>query len=119
MTDTGGFDEIKTLTRQSPAHIIVLFTIGLALFAVFFTSESLNKETPARIEIYSFINPNTADKASLQRLNGIGPALARQIIEYRERTNLKPAFKKPDDLQKVRGIGPKKTEDMRPLLEIQ
>ncbi len=48
------------------------------------------------------IDINTADKAALTTLNGIGDALADRIIEYRK----KQAFEKPEDLQNVKGIGP-------------
>lgn len=49
------------------------------------------------------INVNTATAAELERLPRVGPALARRIIEWRERHG---PFGKPDDLRHVRGIGP-------------
>ncbi len=48
------------------------------------------------------ININTAGEAELQRLNGVGPALARRIIEDRQQRG---AFRSPADLDRVRGIG--------------
>lgn len=48
------------------------------------------------------ININTAGEAELQRLNGVGPALARRIIEDRQQRG---AFSSPADLDRVRGIG--------------
>jgi len=55
------------------------------------------------------ININTADATELDKLPGIGPALADRIIQYR--TEHGP-FAKPDDLKNVSGIGDKTFEKM-------
>lgn len=63
------------------------------------------------------INPNTAEAASLMRLPNIGPARAEAIIAYRMSVaGDRPAFEKPEDMEKVKGIGPKTVERMRPWL---
>ena len=49
------------------------------------------------------IRINYADAAELQLLPQIGPALAQRIIEERNRR----PFDAPQDLRRVRGIGPK------------
>lgn len=48
------------------------------------------------------ININTADAVELDRLPGIGPAMAAAIVEYRK---CEGSFQTLDDLMKVRGIG--------------
>ncbi len=55
------------------------------------------------------INVNTAPKAELELLPGVGPALADRIIEARA----KKKFASLDDLDQVRGIGPKLLEKMK------
>ena len=49
-----------------------------------------------------FININTATIDELDTLSGIGPALAKRIVDYR---NTHGPFKTTDDLTKVSGIG--------------
>ncbi len=50
------------------------------------------------------INTNTASVEELQRLPGIGPALASRIVEHRRRHGL---FKRPQDIVIVRGMSAK------------
>jgi len=58
---------------------------------------------------------NDASASRLQALNGIGPALAERIIEYR--TTQRP-FQRPAELKRVRGIGPKTLADIRPRITV-
>lgn len=48
------------------------------------------------------ININTADDKELQTLNGVGPAIAKRIIEYRTEHG---KFGSIEDIKKVKGIG--------------
>ena len=50
------------------------------------------------------ININTASAEELQRLPGVGPALASRIVEHRRRHGL---FKRPQDIVIVRGMSAK------------
>lgn len=53
-------------------------------------------------EANGLININEADEKKLTELSGIGPAMAKNIIEYR---NSHGSFTKIEDLRKVKGIG--------------
>jgi hypothetical protein len=63
------------------------------------------------------INPNTASMASLVRLPGIGKARALDIIHYRQSQKQRgPVFLSANDLQAIRGIGPKTAAKLEPWL---
>jgi competence ComEA-like helix-hairpin-helix protein len=69
---------------------------------------------PSEIRLESRINPNYAPQASLRRLPGIGEGRAEAIVAYRENFSGEDskAFRDCDDLQKVKGIGPKTAADI-------
>jgi competence protein ComEA len=61
------------------------------------------------------ININTAQAAELMNIPGIGAKKAQAVIEYR---NQNGPFKKVTDLVKVKGIGTKMFEKMKPHIEL-
>jgi competence ComEA-like helix-hairpin-helix protein len=70
---------------------------------------------PQAAQLEGRINPNEAPVESLVRLPGLGIGRAGAIVAYRESANReggKPAFQNCDDLEKVRGIGPKTVQDI-------
>lgn len=62
------------------------------------------------------INLNNATKTELMLLPGIGEAMAERIMLYREE---KGSIKKIDELKKIKGIGEKKFEKLKPYIEVQ
>jgi comEA protein len=71
------------------------------------------KQTSSKIG-YSSIDINTAQLKDLEKLPRIGPAMAKRIILYRNEYGL---FKSIDELQKVKGIGKKTLEKIKPYLK--
>lgn len=60
------------------------------------------------------VNVNTANRAALMKLPGIGPAMADRIISER---SVRP-FTSVAELTRVKGIGPKKLEKIRPFVTV-
>lgn len=56
------------------------------------------------------LNVNTATEAELDAVDGIGPVLARRIVEYRQEHG---PFRKMEDLLAVDGIGEKTLNILR------
>jgi competence protein ComEA len=71
------------------------------------------------IPSYSFstnkIDINQATVEELEKLPGIGPKIAKNIVEYREKNG---PFRSIEELLKVKGIGPKKLEQIKKYLNI-
>ncbi len=82
-------------------HLRSLFFI---LFAAMVTLTAGPLPAAEKIDI------NSASARELAQLNRIGPALADRIVEYRERHG---PFERPEEITKVRGIGPKTFEAFR------
>lgn len=61
------------------------------------------------------VDINTATAEDLQRLPGVGPAMAARIVAFRQSAG---GFKKPEELMEVSGIGPKKFAKMQPFLRV-
>lgn len=77
--------------------------------------QSSTKSRPTKSKPSGPININTATKAELMQLPGIGEAMAERIVLYREDHG---PFHSPDDLLSVKGIGKKKLENLKPYITI-
>ena len=74
------------------------------------TTETLAPSTP------ELLNINTASVEELQTLPNIGVQMAQRIVNYREQYG---EFASVEDLQKVKGIGAKTLEKLRPFVDAQ
>jgi competence protein ComEA len=81
----------------------VVCLLGMAMAAA-------QKKPPAKP-----LDLNTATRAQLEQLPGIGPATANRIFEMREKGG---SFRRVEDLLAVRGISKKRLETLRPYLTV-
>ena len=117
-----GLPDEEILNRFEEANIQVLRTdlLGTIIvvsdgssFRIVEPGESLFTESQADGGSRNgLVNINTATMEELMELPGIGPTLARRIIQEREGT----PFRKLEDLLRVPGIGPKRMENLVPLI---
>lgn len=99
--------------------------VELAAFENFLrtaSKDSLHLPSPALTQTSSAVAPttrvdlNAATYNELVKLPGIGPVMAKRILEFRT-TNGR--FKRLQDLRKVKGIGAKTYEKLAPWLIVQ
>jgi len=112
-------------TRVLAAMVALMAVVGLAharLHAVPVTpSHSLTQQpTPPALAARALregspVELNQADAPTLELLPGIGPALAARILASKREDG---EFHSVDDLLRVRGIGPRRLDALRPLLTV-
>lgn len=61
------------------------------------------------------VSLNTASEAQLESLPGVGPSTAQKILDYRQEHG---GFGTVEEIQSVKGIGPKKFDKMKPFLKL-
>lgn len=91
------------LKRCLIASLALAFILTLSMAASAATTGG-NTKAPVK-SASKLVNINTADTTQLATLPGIGPSLAQRIVKYRKESG---AFKTPQDIGKVKGIGEKK-----------
>ncbi len=72
-------------------------------------------ERLAPLELDTRLDLNAATWVELSQLDGVGETLAERIVERRE---MRGPFESVDDLDAVKGIGPKTLERLRPHLVV-
>ncbi|MEY4484541.1 MAG: hypothetical protein RL693_1993 [Verrucomicrobiota bacterium] len=95
---------------QSPKSRNLLFftAIALALLAMGTLTVWRMTHNPDTM----VLNVNTASTAQLENLPGVGSQIAKDIVKGRP-------YKTPEDLKKVKGIGEKTFEKMKPRIRVE
>lgn len=86
----------------------ILSELRYQLAAMFLLIALVSMTSISAIASDSTVNINLADEATLETsLEGVGPALARRIVEFRE---MYGPFESLDQFLEVKGVGPKIVE---------
>ena len=107
------------LKRLDQAVVATLVALALMAMGVHWlarggaTGRLIELERAPRDPLVFRVDINEADWPELSTLPGIGEALARRIVDSRSTDG---NFADVDELTRVRGIGPKTLEQLRPYL---
>lgn len=91
------------MTVRLSHSLVRVLLLGLILFA---SSVHAQKVPPTKP-----IDLNTATVEQLQQLPGVGPATAKAIVQFREKSG---PFQRPEDLLAIHGISRARFEKMKP-----
>ena len=103
---------LDSLNRQARSKPPTTEPIEAGMARVDSTSSTASERPRKASTTIHRLSVNTASASQLESLPGVGPATAKSIIAERSRS----PFRTVDDLSRVRGIGPKKLEKMRPYI---
>ncbi len=73
-------------------------------------SQAVHGSAREQAPISSVLDLNAATAEALETLPGVGPVLARRIVDYRASHG---GFRRLDDLLQVKGVGPRLLEGLR------
>lgn len=110
---------IPSLPARSQSLIALLVAACLTGGAVWFVAAGglsgglVHHDAAPAVDSRFTVNVNTADETELAQLPGLGTAMARRIIDYRQEHG---PFTTLDGLLDVPGIGPATLAAMRPHL---
>jgi len=85
--------------------------IGLLVLIAFVLASGISALAKEDVKI----NINKATAKELTKLKQVGPKVAEKIVDFREKNG---PFKKPEDIMKVSGIGPKIFEQNKDMIII-
>lgn len=106
------------MTGPERYFILGLLIVGLLCTGLSYFNKTRSGSAVQTIQIReprTVININTENAHNLERLPGIGPVLAQEIIAYRQRQG---GFKNIEELKNIKGIGDKKFEEIKDLVSV-
>lgn len=120
------FPDWSTGPAKTAAAILLVLAGGLGLVSTFGREHSRAGVSPAAAGpgpgapaaaalVSARIDLNTATRAEFESLPGIGPTLARRIIDHR---GTRGPFRTVEELDRVSGIGPVTMERLRPFVTV-
>jgi competence protein ComEA len=104
--------------RGSAAIALVCLLVTLAATGSGAAADKTPAERPvtaAAAKAGEPIDLNRAGVAELETVPGIGPVTAQRIVDFREENG---PFERVEDLLKIKGIGEKSFEKLRPYLKV-
>jgi competence protein ComEA len=98
-------------------HLMLRGAAVCAALALGLAGGAADAAEPAKqaAPLVGVVNVNTANAEQLELLPGVGPSRASAIIAHRTKNG---AFKKPEDLIAVAGIGERAFERLRPYVAV-
>jgi competence ComEA-like helix-hairpin-helix protein len=91
---------------RNPSWVLIA-----ALLLGAFTSAFAQKEPPPKP-----LDLNTATVEQLETLPGVGPVIAKAIVDFREKSG---PFRRVEDLLAIRGITERRLNELRPLITVR
>ena len=110
------------LRRGDQIFVGTLLAVGLVLVTVHWLRLSEWGRRPVEVdrlpagEYRYLVDVNSATWVEWAQFEGIGETLAKRIVADRQ---ARGPFASVEDVRRVKGIGPKKFEEMRPFLTIE
>jgi comEA protein len=111
--------------KERFASAILIITLAIGIAAGVFDPKGTDESVSAKVDkcavdsctgdepTYRKLDINEAAEEELVILPGIGPKKARAIVDWRDNNG---PFENVDQLENVRGIGPRTLEGLRPYI---
>jgi competence protein ComEA len=103
--------QLEADMKSRRTMIVWALALGLCLALFPVTALAQKSKAPSTEKV----NLNTATVEQLQSLPGVGPAMAKRILEHRTKVG---KFTKIDEILNVKGIGEKRFQKMKDRLVI-
>jgi len=99
---------VEVVARKSGCLGLALVLVAVFLFST--VTVGFSQQVQGGNSIQSQVSINKASLAELQNLKGVGPVIAKRIVDYRTEHG---AFKTLDELVAIKGIGKAKYEKIK------